>query len=259
MSRCSARCELMEANPGLRAQSLERMGDLERTLAEALAARSGVDLDADLRPFVIAGAVCTAMRVAIDRWGDVGRPGRPHGHGRAGARPARRRPRPLHLTAGPGDRRRPHGRPPATSVAFPACRATTITTRGAGRDDRDPGRAPSGARPRARRQRRAARGADRRRGRVRVARAPRRLRAPRHRRRRARARARRADARARVRRRARTTYGWERAEVLAALAERGAARGRVGVDHLGGDRPVLGSRARSTAWASPSSARSGSS
>jgi AcrR family transcriptional regulator len=60
---------LTEANPALRAQSLERMGDLERTLAEALAARSGVDVDADIRPFVIAGAVCTAMRVAIDRWG----------------------------------------------------------------------------------------------------------------------------------------------------------------------------------------------
>ena len=28
---------LMEANPTLRAQSLERMGDLERTIAEALA------------------------------------------------------------------------------------------------------------------------------------------------------------------------------------------------------------------------------
>ena len=32
----------------------------------------GVDLDADFRPFVIAGAVCSAMRVAIDRWGASG-------------------------------------------------------------------------------------------------------------------------------------------------------------------------------------------
>jgi AcrR family transcriptional regulator len=60
---------LTEASPTLRAHSLERMGELERTIAEALAARSGVDLDRDFRPFVIAGAVCTAMRVAIDRWG----------------------------------------------------------------------------------------------------------------------------------------------------------------------------------------------
>jgi AcrR family transcriptional regulator len=64
-----SKVRLMEANPALRAQSLERMGELERTMAEALAARSGVDLDTDFRPFVIAGAVCTAMRVAIDRWG----------------------------------------------------------------------------------------------------------------------------------------------------------------------------------------------
>jgi AcrR family transcriptional regulator len=64
-----SKVRLTEANPTLRAQSLERMGDLERTIAEALAARSGVDVDADIRPFVIAGAVCTAMRVAIDRWG----------------------------------------------------------------------------------------------------------------------------------------------------------------------------------------------
>ena len=61
--------QLMETNPTLRAQSLERMGDLERTIAEALAARSGVDLERDFRPFLIAGAVCTAMRVAMDRWG----------------------------------------------------------------------------------------------------------------------------------------------------------------------------------------------
>ena len=61
--------QLMETSPALRAQSLERMGELERTIAEALAARSGVDLEQDFRPFIIAGAVCTAMRVAIDRWG----------------------------------------------------------------------------------------------------------------------------------------------------------------------------------------------
>jgi AcrR family transcriptional regulator len=66
--RMLSKARLMEASPGLRALSLERMGDFERTIAEALAARSGVDLDADFRPFVIAGAVCTAMRVAVDRW-----------------------------------------------------------------------------------------------------------------------------------------------------------------------------------------------
>jgi AcrR family transcriptional regulator len=66
-----SKVRLTEANPALRAQSLERMGELERTIAEALAARSDVGLD-DLRPFVIAGAVCTAMRVAVDRWGASG-------------------------------------------------------------------------------------------------------------------------------------------------------------------------------------------
>jgi len=64
--------QLMENNPTLRGRSLEMMGDLERMIAEALAERTGVDLDADFRPFVIAGAVCTAMRVTIDRWAAMG-------------------------------------------------------------------------------------------------------------------------------------------------------------------------------------------
>lgn len=63
---------LMEDNPTLRGRSLEMMGDLERILAEALAERTGVDLETDFRPLVIAGAVCTAMRVAITRWGTTG-------------------------------------------------------------------------------------------------------------------------------------------------------------------------------------------
>jgi len=42
--------ELMQVNPGLRAHSLERMGDMERTLATALAERTGVDPERDLRP-----------------------------------------------------------------------------------------------------------------------------------------------------------------------------------------------------------------
>ena len=63
---------LMEDNPTLRGRSLEMMGDLEQMIAEALAERTGVDLATDFRPLVIAGAVCTAMRVAIDRWGATG-------------------------------------------------------------------------------------------------------------------------------------------------------------------------------------------
>jgi AcrR family transcriptional regulator len=64
--------QLIQDNPTLRGRSLEMMGDLERMIAEALAERTGVDLDTDFRPFVIAGAVCTAMRVAIERWGATG-------------------------------------------------------------------------------------------------------------------------------------------------------------------------------------------
>jgi AcrR family transcriptional regulator len=64
--------QLMEKSPTLHAQSLEKMGELEQMLAEALAERSGADLDRDQRPFVIAAAVCSAMRVAIDRWGATG-------------------------------------------------------------------------------------------------------------------------------------------------------------------------------------------
>jgi AcrR family transcriptional regulator len=64
--------QLMEDNPTLRGRSLEMMGDLELMIAEALAERTGVDLATDFRPLVMAGAVCTAMRVAIDRWGRDG-------------------------------------------------------------------------------------------------------------------------------------------------------------------------------------------
>ena len=66
----------MEANPALRAQSLERMGDLERTLAEALAAalRASTSTPTSGRSSSPARS-CTAMRVAIDRWGATG------GHG----------------------------------------------------------------------------------------------------------------------------------------------------------------------------------
>jgi AcrR family transcriptional regulator len=64
--------QLMQDSPTLHAQSLEKMAELERTLAEALAERSGADLERDYRPFVIAAAVCSAMRVAIDRWGASG-------------------------------------------------------------------------------------------------------------------------------------------------------------------------------------------
>jgi AcrR family transcriptional regulator len=67
---CKAR--LMEDNPNLRGRSLEMMGELERTIAEELAQRMQVDVDHDLRPFVIAGAVASAMRVAVDRWAATG-------------------------------------------------------------------------------------------------------------------------------------------------------------------------------------------
>src|SRR5262245_38211391 len=67
-----AKIRLTESNPALHAQSLEKMGELEQMLAEALAERSGADLERDARPFVIAAAVCSAMRVAVDRWGATG-------------------------------------------------------------------------------------------------------------------------------------------------------------------------------------------
>jgi len=64
-----AKMRLMADNPTLRAQSLERMGELEAIIAEALTARADPGADTELRPYVIAGAVCSAMRVAVDRWG----------------------------------------------------------------------------------------------------------------------------------------------------------------------------------------------
>jgi AcrR family transcriptional regulator len=63
---------LMHDSPVLRGRNLDMMGDLELMIANEVATRTGVDPEQDLRPAVIAGAVCTAMRVAVDRWGASG-------------------------------------------------------------------------------------------------------------------------------------------------------------------------------------------
>jgi AcrR family transcriptional regulator len=56
------------ATPALRAARLELDRSLEPVLARAVAERSGTDPDRDLYPRLVAGAVVSLTRVAIDHW-----------------------------------------------------------------------------------------------------------------------------------------------------------------------------------------------
>ena len=59
---------LVIASPPLRGEYLRTNYVAQRTLAEAIADRTGTDLDADMFPAVLAGAVTAAIQVAHERW-----------------------------------------------------------------------------------------------------------------------------------------------------------------------------------------------
>jgi AcrR family transcriptional regulator len=63
-----ARMELVRANPQLWPRLHAGFNDFERSVAEAVASRTGCDPDADLYPGVVAAAAVGAMRVAVAQW-----------------------------------------------------------------------------------------------------------------------------------------------------------------------------------------------
>ncbi|MEU9235278.1 TetR family transcriptional regulator [Streptomyces subrutilus] len=62
-------CRLIERTPALLAVHLRRCTGLEERIARQLAAREGLDVDADPRPRVAAAAFCGVMRVTGRLWG----------------------------------------------------------------------------------------------------------------------------------------------------------------------------------------------
>ena len=54
--------------PAMRGEYLKVNFAMQNALAEAIAERTGTDLEADMFPQVLAGAVTAASQVAIRRW-----------------------------------------------------------------------------------------------------------------------------------------------------------------------------------------------
>ena len=54
--------------PAMRAEYLKINFEMQNALAAAIAERTGTDLEADMYPQILAGAVTAATQVAIRRW-----------------------------------------------------------------------------------------------------------------------------------------------------------------------------------------------
>ncbi|ARF55168.1 TetR/AcrR family transcriptional regulator [Streptomyces gilvosporeus] len=61
---------MIESTPALVAAHLRRSSDLEEQIAQLIAGREGLDVDADPRPRVVVAAFCGVMRVAGKVWGE---------------------------------------------------------------------------------------------------------------------------------------------------------------------------------------------
>lgn len=66
--RFIAQIDLIHRHPALMAHMMHRQREIEDGLARVVAARAGIDPDTDLRPALVAAAVGSALRVAVDRW-----------------------------------------------------------------------------------------------------------------------------------------------------------------------------------------------
>lgn len=62
------RFRLLIGNSSLRGEFLKAHGEVERRLTEAVAQRTGTDAERDLGPRLLAGAIASAMRVAMYQW-----------------------------------------------------------------------------------------------------------------------------------------------------------------------------------------------
>jgi AcrR family transcriptional regulator len=59
---------LVTSSPALQGEYLKSYYMTQRVLAEAIAERTGTDLEHDMYPRIMAGAVTTAIQVAMERW-----------------------------------------------------------------------------------------------------------------------------------------------------------------------------------------------
>ena len=63
-----ARLKLVLAVPVIRGEYLKINSEMQEALAEAIAARTGTDLEQDMYPRILAAAVIAAAQVAVRRW-----------------------------------------------------------------------------------------------------------------------------------------------------------------------------------------------
>jgi len=63
-----ARLRLVLTAPAIRGEYLKVTSEMQEALAEAIAARTGIDMEQDMYPQVLAGAVIAATEVAVRRW-----------------------------------------------------------------------------------------------------------------------------------------------------------------------------------------------
>jgi len=63
-----ARLKLVLAAPAIRGEYLKINSEMQEALAKAIATRTGTDLEQDMYPRILAGAVIAAAQVAVRRW-----------------------------------------------------------------------------------------------------------------------------------------------------------------------------------------------
>jgi AcrR family transcriptional regulator len=66
--------KLVLTAPAIRGEYLKVNSEMQQTLAEAIAVRTGTDLEQDMYPQILAGAVVAAAQVAVRRWADADPP-----------------------------------------------------------------------------------------------------------------------------------------------------------------------------------------
>jgi anti-sigma factor RsiW len=65
---------LVLGSPGLRGGYLKTNAEMQRALAEAIAERAGLDIERDMLPEILAGAVTAAVQVTVRRWATAAPP-----------------------------------------------------------------------------------------------------------------------------------------------------------------------------------------
>ena len=66
--------KLVLAAPAIRGEYLKVTSEMQEALAEAIATRTGTDIEQDMYPRILAGAVTGAAQVAVRRWSAAGPP-----------------------------------------------------------------------------------------------------------------------------------------------------------------------------------------